>query len=150
MNEKNIIFDPIIKRIGTSAGIIIPTSHLKYLGLNIGDTITVSLQVPKYKNLPKEIIDIYRKHLKNLADFTDKEFNKFMAHLIKEQRLIKEGKLNKATIEAYEEGISNNEDPGFIERYRVFKSCMTNENIEKVLKDLDPEDNWKKLIQTDT
>ena len=136
---KEVEFDNEIVKQGNSFCVRIPKSAITYMELDVGDAILVKikpLSALKEEKLPKSLLDIYRKTLKQLNDFSDKELNKCFFNLAVEQNAIRELKKPEAkrVSNAFEKTLEMEMGKKFLKKYQIFKKVNTKENTWRVMR----------------
>jgi len=137
-NKKTVCFDNEIIKQGNSYCIRIPKGALGYMGFELGDTVAVTLSKPKEEKLPRGLLDIYRKNIKDLKDFSDKELNSCFFSFSIENHAIKDLKgTNKERVsKAFEKTLELQKGKNFQKKYQVFKKNITKTNMLKVIESI--------------
>ncbi len=137
METKNIYYSTKIIKQGNSACIRIPSGVLNYLDLDVGDVASISIKRPEIINLPKDLLDIYRKHMRSISKFTDKEMSLCFHYFQLEGNLLGniDKNMSEKAKEIFERAIAVDKGNKFLKRYQAFKRVMINlKNQKKVIK----------------
>jgi antitoxin component of MazEF toxin-antitoxin module len=73
-----IVYNARIVKVGDSACIIIPSSHMKMLNLKIGKLVRITLDNSLYQPMPSDVIAIYKKYIPEINNYSNDEINKFL------------------------------------------------------------------------
>lgn len=136
--EKHASFYNEVIKQGNSFCVRIPRSAMEYMGFEQGDIMDVVLKWPKEEKVPKTVLDIYRRNIKDIANFTDKDLKACLfvfAHSeMASDKLTEKEKQHVRT--SFEKIIELEKGKEFVIKYRKFKANVTKENMLKVLEEL--------------
>ena len=135
VKQKTVCFDNEIIKQGNSYCIRIPKGALEYMGFGLGDTITVVLSKPKEEKIPNGLLDIYRKNIKELKDFSNKELNLCFFNFSVESHAIKGLKNSEKdrVSKAFEKTLELYKGKNFLEKYQIFKKSITKKNMLRLV-----------------
>ncbi|MEK6916833.1 MAG: hypothetical protein AABW92_03745 [Nanoarchaeota archaeon] len=138
-----IVYTAKIVKVGDSASVIIPSSHMKMLNLKIGKIVRVILDNSLYQPMPSKVIAIYKKNLPEIT-CSDDEINKFLEAQYNASIAVQEGIINKPQIESFILGELSKYGKEFVNRYNLFNTKLQ-KAMPKILKELDPQELYKKI-----
>jgi antitoxin component of MazEF toxin-antitoxin module len=149
MNKKTVDFTNEIVKQGNSYCIRIPKGTMEYMGFELGDIVHVSLSEFKEEKIPKNLLDIYRKNIKELKILTDKELNSCFFEFAIENESSRE--LSKREREnfskAFDRSLGLSKNKSFLKKYKLFKKVLTKENALKIREDLKKLEDFRECIE---
>ncbi|UCD21224.1 MAG: hypothetical protein JSW08_01620 [archaeon] len=133
--EKKVVFNNELIKQGNSYCVRVPKSSIDHLKLDLGDTVQISLSKPKMSKLPKSLLDIYRKTVRVLKDFSDKDLrNCFFNFDIEASSTkgLKKAERNRV-VQAFEKTVELKNGKEFLKKYRTFKRNVNKGNSFKII-----------------
>jgi len=137
-NKKIVNFNNEIIKQGNSYCIRIPKSIIEYMGFELGGTVKVTLSIPKEEKIPRGLLNIYKKIIRELRDFTDKELDMcFFSFTIENESIKGLNKSEKLRLsKAFEKIIELQKGNKFLKKYQIFKKSTTKKNMLKIIKEI--------------
>jgi len=101
----------------------------QYLGLKEGDMVDITIEKAKKVNMPRVLIESFRKEFPELNDYSDNQLNAFFSQLRFEKILHDDmsEEETKKVVEKFESLLEQEEGKKFTDDYRIFKKIVYDE-----------------------
>jgi len=130
MKKPISFFKPLVK-IGTSLHIRVPKNAIKYLEVEEGDVVNITIKTPEEEVVPKKFLLPYKKYIPEFKDYSLNDLNVCMFFFNIENALE-----DKDKIKDFEKMIVKQKGKTFLKKYRVFVEAIKNpEAMKKIVED---------------